>query len=99
MPPPAVIGAVVREFILIMELEIAVIRAVLINISALFITWRIFIDPFSVQPFIERSAMIEHAVQNDFHASPVGFFHHFRKKFVACFQIFFVGDTINIAGG
>ena len=98
MSPPAVIGTIVGEFIFIMELKIIVVRAILINIGALFISGRILINPFPVQPFVKRPAVIEHAVQNNSHAPSVRFFHYLGKKFVTGLQIFFVGDTVNIPG-
>ena len=82
-----------------MELEIIMVRTVLINIGPLLISGRILVNSLPIQPFIERAAVIKNAVQNDLHASSVRFLHDFCKKPVACFQILFIGNAVNISGG
>ena len=99
MPPPAVISAVIRPFMIIIKAEIIMVGTFLCDISPFLITFHIFIDSFFVYPFIERTAMIEDAVQNHSDASSVRLFHHFGKKSVACLQIFFIGYTVNIFCG
>ena len=53
----------------------------------LLVTLFIEIYSFSVHPLIERPAMVENPVYNDFHTAPVHFFHEFRKIFVALSKI------------
>ena len=64
MPPPSVIGAVVRPCFItvVMKMEKAVIRAVLGNIGPWLIITGTLIDLLCIQPFIKGSAVIEHTV-------------------------------------
>ena len=51
------------------------------------VTRCVLVNTLSVHPFIKRTAVIEHAVQNDLHASGVRLFDHPGKKLVAGLQI------------
>ena len=66
-----------------MELKKAVIRAVSTDKCAFFVARLIFIDPFPVQPFVKGAAVVENAVQNDFHSTPVRFLDHPAEQLVA----------------
>ena len=79
MSPPAVIGTVVGPSVLIPEIKIGAIRTVCTDISPLLLSGSIFINAFSVHPFIEGTAVIEHAVQDHTHSPAMGFLHHFDK--------------------
>ena len=89
MPPPAVITGIIRPTVLVMKQKIIMIGTTLRNISAFFIAFCIFIDAFSVHPFVERTTMIKYTVQNYLNPSFVGFLHHLCKKRIGGFQICF----------
>ena len=98
MSPPSVISRIIRKTTVVFKLEKIMIRTVCRNICPLLIPGRIFINPLSVQPFIERTTVIEYAVQNHTHSTPVCLFHQFHKKCIAGFQICRICHTCNIAG-
>ena len=89
MPPPAVIVSIIRPIsrLLLKESEIASVRTVRGNECSWLIIFLIFINAFSVHPFIKRPAMVEHAVKDDSHAAPVKFFYQLDEQLVAGFQI------------
>ena len=97
MPPPSVIGVVIRPFVMI-EAEIVMIRTVLGNVRALFITLLVLVNSFFIKPLIEGSAMIEHAVQNNPDTSSVRFFDKLCKQFVGSLQIRLVCHAVDIFG-
>ena len=96
MGPPAVIGGIIWPAILILEAEERTIRAVRRNIGSFFVSFLIFIDPFSVHPFIKRSTVVKYPVQDHFHSSPVDLFHKLPEKLVAGLKIPFIGHTADI---
>ena len=73
MSPPSVICRIVRPLVL-KEAEKIMIRAVLADKGSLFITLLLFIYPLTVQPFVERSAMVENTVYDDLDISLVRLF-------------------------
>ena len=97
MSPPAVICMVVWPLVMI-ETEIIVIRAVLVHVCALGISLGIFIDALPIEPLVERTTVIEYAVQNNSHASSVCLFHHLGKEFVGSLQVRFVRHTVDVFG-
>ena len=99
MPPPAVIRTVIWPSVIVMKLEIIMIFAVLRDIGAFFVSFRMFVDPLSIHPFIKGATVIEYSVQNNLHASSVRFFHYFRKKSIACLQIILIGYSVYISCG
>ena len=94
--PPAIISRIIWPAVLIPETEERTVRAVRRNISSLFVSFLVFIDPFSVHPFIKRSTVVKYPIQNHFHSSPVDLFHKFPEKLVAGLQIPFIGHTTDI---
>ena len=74
------------------------IRTVLIHVSTLFIAICVFIYTFTVQPFIERTAVVENTIHYDLYAAAVGLSHKFGKKLVAGFKVFLIGHTVYVAG-
>ena len=98
MSPPAIICTVIRPRMIIKKLKIIVIRTILTDIGALFISGRILINTLSVHPFIKGSAMIKHTIQNDLHATLMSLRHHLCKKLIAGFEIFLIGHAVNISG-
>ena len=99
MGPPAVIGWIIRPAVLILEAEERTVRAVRRNIGPLFVAFLIFVDPFSVHPFIKGSAMVKYPIQDHFHPSPVDLLHKLLEKFIAGIQIPLVGHTADILKG
>ena len=98
MSPPAIIILIIRP-IFWKELEKTAIRTLLIHISSRFIVFLTLIDPLSIHPLIEGTAMVKNTVQDNFHTPSMNFFYKLYKKFIAGFQIFFVRNTADIAAG
>ena len=80
MPPPAVIAAIIWPFFLIMELKKAMILAVSGHIGTCLITAHAFIDPLPVQPFIKRTTVIEHTIDDHLHAPAMHLFYKLGEK-------------------
>ena len=83
MSPPSVIGIVIGPCCLIVEIKVIPIRAVSTDIGTLVISFRILIDALSVHPFVKGSAVVEHTVQYDSHASAVRLCYYLGKHLVA----------------
>ena len=99
MSPPAVVGRIVRPSVLIIELEVLMIRAVLIHISPLFIAFRILVDSLTIQPLVKGTTMVKYPIQYHANASFMSFLHYFCKKCITCFQILQIGHSVDITGG
>ena len=97
MSPPAIIMGIIRPLML-PEFKESIVRTVLRHKCSLFIAFRVFINTLSIQPFIERTTVIKHTVQNDLHAPAMNLFHKLGKKPVTCFQIFLIRYTADITG-
>ena len=97
--PPSVIAGIVRPAVVFVEFEIIPVRAVRRNKSSFFIALLVFVYSFPVEPFVERAAVIEYAVEYDFYSPLVSFGNNFCEKFVAGFKILFVGNAVNVFGG
>ena len=87
--PPAVVGLVSRPcaVLLIVKLEKAAVRTVLGEKSPRLVAALAGVNLFSVQPFVEGAAVVEHAVQNHPHPAPVNLPDKLRKEAVAGFQV------------
>ena len=66
-----------------MEIKIIPVRTVCADISTLVIAFRILVNTFSIHPFIKGSAVVEHTVQYDSHASAMRLCHYLGKHLVA----------------
>ena len=99
MPPPAVISGVIGEPVFVMEHEIIMVWAVSVYKSALGIPFPSFINTFPVQPFVKGTAVVEYTVNDNPHASPVGFLHNLNKKLVAGLQVLLIRNTVDITAG
>ena len=86
MPPPAVISGVIGEPVFVYK-------------SALGIPFPSFINTFPVQPFVKGTAVVEYTVNDNPHASPVGFLHNLNKKLVAGLQVLLIRNTVDITAG
>ena len=82
-----------------MKIEKIMIGTVLADIGTFFISFLILIDPFSVQPFIKRTTMIEHSVQNNTNVSLMCLLTQLCEQLVAGFQIPETGNTADITAG
>ena len=98
IPPPALIIAVVWPLSLLPELEKASVRAVRRHICPLFVAFCILIDAFPVHPLIERSAVVEHTIEDHLHSPSVRLRHHFGKQFIGRLKVRLVRHTIHIPG-
>ena len=98
MAPPAVVIRIIGPAVLIVKFEKAPVGAVCGDIGSLFIARLVLIDPLPVQPFVKGAAVVENAVQNDFHSTFVGLLHEMGQKLVAGFQIFRIRHTLNVFG-
>ena len=91
--PPAIVAVIKRPGIFIVELEKIAIRAVLRDICPLRIAARVLVQKFRIQPFIERTTMVEDAVNDDSHSPLMEFFYQLDEQPVTCFQILFSGSS------
>ena len=97
MSPPSVIKLIIWPVMFIMELKKGMIGTVRRNVSSFFISLLMLINPLPIQPFIKRSAVIKNTIQNNLHSSAVNLFHQLDEQFIAGFQIFPAGHSLNIA--
>ena len=95
MSPPSIIGRIVRPAVLVIEIKVIPIWTVCRNIRSLWISLLVLIDPLSVHPFVKRSTMVKHTIQDYFHASLMDFLHKLCKQFITCLQIPLIGHTLN----
>ena len=96
MSPPSIVIRVVRPCLVVIEFEKTAIRTVCGNISSRFIPFLILINLLTVHPFIKGTAVVEHTVQDHFHAPAVNFFNQLNKKSVAGLQVCFVGYSFDV---
>ena len=78
--PPAVVAVIKRPGIFIVKLEKIAIRAVLRDICPLRIAARVLVQKFRIQPFIERTTMVEHTVHQHPDSPLVRFLNQAAKK-------------------
>ena len=95
MSPPSIIGRIVRPAVLVIEIKVIPIWTVCRNIRSLWISLLVLIDPLSVHPFVKRSTMVKHTIQDYFHASLMDFLHKLCKQLIAGFQVFLIRDTFD----
>ena len=88
MSPPAFVGIIVRPSVLISEQEEIPVRTVRCQVSPRLIPAVLLIDLLPVHPFIEGTAVVEHAVQDDPHPPLMDLLHKAGKKLIAGLQIF-----------
>ena len=98
MSPPAVIGRIVRPLPRILKLEEASVRTFRIYICTLVVTLLIFIYTLSIEPFIERTAMVKYTIKNYLHAPFMNLIDQLYKKSITCFKIFLAGNSVDISG-
>ena len=91
--PPAVV------ILAILELEIIAVRALGIVVSAGLIASRLLVDALPVHPFVEGSAVVEHAVQDDLHAPAVQLAAEPGEPGIAFRQVLFVRRAQDILPG
>ena len=95
MGPPAIVGWVIRPAVLIIEIKIVSVGAVCRNISTLWISLLVLIDPLSVHPFIERATVIKYTIQDHLHAAFMNLIYQMGKQFIAGFQILLICHTLD----
>ena len=93
MPPPAIVCCIIRPDFFVIKFKKCFVRTAPGYIRALFIAFLIFIDSFSVHPFVEGTTVIKDTVQNHAHAPAVYLLDQFCKICVAGFQIPLVCDA------
>ena len=71
----------------IVELEKAAIWTVGRNKRPRLIARLPLIDPLPIHPFVERTAVVKHAIKNHTHASLVHLLHQLSKQRIARLQI------------
>ena len=96
MPPPALIGRIVRPCILILKPEISAVIAVFVDIRAILIHRILVVDLLSVHPFVERAAVVKHTIQNHADSARMCFLHKLYKQLVARLKILSGSHTLLI---
>ena len=74
------------------------IGAVLCDIGAVRVTGLTFVDPLPIQPFIEGTAVVEYAVQNNLHSAPMRFLHQLCKECIGSLEISLVCHALDVLG-
>ena len=88
--PPAIVAVIKRPGIFIVELEKIAIRAVLRDICPLRIAARVLVQKFRIQPFIERTTMVEHTVHQHPDSPLVCFLNQAGKKGITRLQVLLI---------
>src|SRR5699024_12420592 len=83
MSPPAVIKLIVRPVMLVEKFKKCVIRTVLGHIGSRFVSFLILIDSFPVQPFVERTTVIEYTVQDNLHSTLMDLLYQLDEQLIA----------------
>ena len=97
--PPAVVIIIIGPLVGVVEFEEIPVGALLRHIGALLVIPVALIEALPVQPFVEGSAVVEHAVQQDAHAPLVDLLHEVDEKLVAGLQILLIHHALDILRG
>ena len=98
MAPPTVIMHIVRPMSACKAKKIP-IRALPGDIGALLIAILLLINPLSVHPFIEGTAVVKYSVKDHPHTPAVDLFYHLGKKCIAGLKIHLVRHSCNVTEG
>ena len=97
--PPTLIAAVIRPLVLVLKPEIVCIGTVLGQIRPRRVPLLILVDFFPIHPLVERSAVIEHTIQNHTNPPRMGLSHQTDKQPVGGLQISLVCHPLTIFRG
>jgi len=86
MSPPSVIVPVIRP-VFTVEIKKVPIRTVAAHIRPFGIIRVLIVNMLTVHPFIKRTAVVKHAIENNLHAPAVDFLCQPGKKRITGFQI------------
>ena len=97
MVPPALVRGIVRPGILILKMKVPPVRAVCADVSPLLPFAGMLIDLLPVKPAVEGSAVVEHTVQDDLHATGMYLAYKIRKVRIRRLQVFLPCRPADIA--
>ena len=82
MSPPAIVASVIRPLSVLIFIKVkeAMVWTVFRNVRTIFISFPSLINLFLVKPFIKRTTVVEHTVQDHFHAPLMHLFYKRCKK-------------------